>query len=74
MRRVVSDPRILGGKPVIETTRMSVEQILGLLAKGMTPDAIVDAYPILTPEDIRTALAYAHAAIKNDIVVDVRSA
>ena len=51
---------------------MSVEQILGLLAKGMTFEAIVEAYPILTPEDIRSALAYAQAAMKNDVVLDVR--
>ena len=72
MRRVVSDPGILGGKTVVEGTRMSVEQILGLLAKGMTFEAIVEAYPILTPEDIRSALAYAQAAMKNDVVLDVR--
>ena len=34
MRRIVSDPKVLGGKPVVEGTRMSVEQLLGLLAKG----------------------------------------
>ncbi len=47
MRRIASDPRVLGGKPVIEVTRMSVEQILGLLANGMSIDAICEAYPIL---------------------------
>jgi len=71
MRKIVSDPRVLGGKPVVEGTRMSVEQILGLLAKGMTVDALCEAYPILVPEDVRTALAWAQAALKNDVVVDL---
>ena len=72
MRRVVCDPAILGGKPTIEGTRISVEQILGLLAKGMSPEGIVEAFPILQIEDIRTALGYAQAALRNDVVLDVR--
>ena len=40
-RRIVCDPRILGGKPVIEGTRMSVEQVLGLIVKGMSAESIV---------------------------------
>jgi uncharacterized protein (DUF433 family) len=44
-RRIVCNPRILGGKPVVEGTRMSVEQILGLIAKGMSVEAIVGSYP-----------------------------
>jgi uncharacterized protein (DUF433 family) len=71
MRRIVSDPRILGGKPVVEGTRISVEQLLGLLAKGMTTESICAAYPVLAPEDVRGALAWAQAALLNDVVVDV---
>lgn len=71
MRRIISDPGVLGGKPVVEGTRMSVEQILGLLAKGMTVDALCEAYPILVAEDVRAALAWAQAALKNDVVVDL---
>jgi uncharacterized protein (DUF433 family) len=71
MRRIVSDQRVLGGKPVVEGTRMSVEQILGLLAKGMTAEALCEAYPVLAPEDVRVALAWAQAALKNDVVVDL---
>lgn len=71
MRQIVSDPRVLGGKPVVEGTRISVEQILGLLANGMTVDAICEAYPVLAPEDVRAALAWAQAALRNDVVLDV---
>jgi uncharacterized protein (DUF433 family) len=70
-RRIVSNPRILGGKPVIEDTRMSVEQILGLIANGMSVEAIVESYPILTVADVRAAVAYAREALRDDIVVEV---
>lgn len=71
MRRIVSDPRVLGGMPVVEGTRMSVERILGLLAEGTTVEAVCGAYPVLAPDDVRAALAWAQAALKNDVVVDL---
>jgi uncharacterized protein (DUF433 family) len=70
-RRIVCNPRILGGKPVVEGTRMSVEQILGLIAKGMSVAAIVRSHPALTAADVRGAVAYAQAALRDDIVVEV---
>jgi len=70
-RRVVCDPRILGGKPVVEGTRMSVEQILGLIAKGMSVNAIVASYPVLSEADVYGAVAYAQAALRDDIVIEV---
>ncbi len=70
-RRIVCHPRILGGKPVIEGTRMSVEQVLGLIAKGMSVEAIVRSYPILAEADVRGAVAYAREALRDDIVADV---
>jgi len=71
-RPIVCHPRILGGKPVVEGTRMSVDQILGLIAKGMTVQAIVRSYPVLTAADVRGAVAYAQAALRDDIVIEVR--
>jgi uncharacterized protein (DUF433 family) len=71
VRKVVSHPRILGGKPVIEGTRISVEQVLGLLANGMSVEAICVSYPILVPEDVRGALSWAQAALQNDVVIDL---
>ena len=47
------------GKPVIRGTRISVEQILRLLAKGLTFEEILKDYPHLTKEDIVVALIYA---------------
>ncbi len=62
--RIVSDPAILGGKPVIKGTRTSVEFLLELFASGATRHEILEAYPHLTPEDIEEALRYAADALK----------
>ena len=71
MVRIVANPGILGGKPIVEGTRLSVEHILGLLASGMTNEEIIADYPILSEESIRAVLAYAARALKNDIVIDM---
>ena len=59
VERVVVDPAILVGKPVIKGTRIPVSLILGLLANGADNAEIVADYPDLTDEDIRAAIAYA---------------
>ena len=73
MVRIIANPGILGGKPVIEGTRISVEHVLGLLANGMTNEEIIADYPILSEESIRAVLNYAARALRNDFVVDVPS-
>jgi uncharacterized protein (DUF433 family) len=57
--RVVIDPEILAGKPVIRGTRLAVEFVLELLAAGKTETAILASYPGLTRDDILACLAYA---------------
>ena len=64
MREIISDPSILGGKPVIEGTRLSVEHILSLLARNMSHREIVEAYPILTVEDVNGVLEYAATVMR----------
>ncbi len=73
MVRIVANPGILGGKPIVEGTRISVEQVLGLLAKGMTNEEIIESYPILSEESIRAVLGYAAKALRNEIYIDVVS-
>ncbi len=73
MVRIVANPGILGGKPIVEGTRLSVEHILGLLANGMSNEEIIESYPILNEESIRAVLAYAAKALRNEIVIDVVS-
>jgi uncharacterized protein (DUF433 family) len=56
---VVSDPKVMMGKPVIVGTRITVELILEKLAAGETPEQILESHPRLTREAIQAALAFA---------------
>ena len=56
---IVSDERVLAGKPIVKGTRLSVELVLGPLAAGWDREALRDSYPQLTEERIRAVLAYA---------------
>ena len=66
LKRITSNPKIFGGKPIVRGLRISVEMILSLLAQGETVEVILDDYPSLTREDVQACLAYAHAVIAND--------
>ena len=57
--RIVSDPAIMHGKPVVKGTRIPAALILGFLAAGESPDDIIAEYPQLKPEDVQACLAYA---------------
>jgi uncharacterized protein (DUF433 family) len=57
--RIIVDPEILVGKPVIRGTRLAVEFILELLAAGQSENEILANYPGLTREDILACLCYA---------------
>ncbi len=56
---ITQNADILGGKPIIAGTRMSVESILELLASGMEIEEITKDYPILKKEHILAAIDYA---------------
>lgn len=56
---ITQDADILGGKPILKGTRMSVESVLELLASGMETDEIVKDYPILKKKHILAVLDYA---------------
>ncbi|MEH2208391.1 MAG: DUF433 domain-containing protein [Nostoc sp.] len=68
MQKIVSDPKIMMGKPVISGTRITVELILEKLAAGETPEQILEAHPRLTDEGIKAALAFAAQALRYDVV------
>jgi uncharacterized protein (DUF433 family) len=57
--RIVIDPEVLAGKPVIRGTRLAVEFILELLAAGQSEDELLANYPGITRGDILACLAYA---------------
>ena len=66
---IVSNPGILGGKPCIRGTRLSVEFILELVASGASRDDVVASYPELSAEAVEEALLYAARFLKNEVVI-----
>lgn len=58
LKRIVSTPGVLGGKPRIDGTRVGVTHILEALAAGDSAEEIVESLPWLTHDDIRAALLY----------------
>ena len=66
--RITVDPKVLVGKPVIRGTRIAVEFVTELLARGWTADQILEEYDHLTPEDIQACLAYASEVLKSERV------
>lgn len=67
-KRIVIDPRIRHGKPIIKGTRVPVHVVLGALAGGMTYEEVMQEYDIAR-EDILAAIAYATAAIEVEEVL-----
>ena len=55
---ITINPEVRFGKPCVKGTRISVYDVLGWLASGMTPDEIMDHFPVLTQEHILACLAY----------------
>jgi uncharacterized protein (DUF433 family) len=72
--RITSDPAILGGKPCIKGTRVSVEFILELVASGACREDILEAYPQLTADDVEEALRYAARSLKNEVIISAEVA
>ena len=64
--RIVIDPEIQHGKPVIRGTRVPVARIVGGLAGGMTEQELVREYEV-TVEDIRAALTYAAQLVETEV-------
>jgi len=67
--RVVVDPRVMGGKPVIKGTRIPVYFILELLSNGWSIDDILREYPHLTRDDVLAALKYAASVLREEVIV-----
>ncbi len=61
--RITVEPDKMGGVPCIRGTRIPVATVVGMVAEGMTTEAIVTDFPQLEAEDIREALRYAAAAV-----------
>jgi uncharacterized protein (DUF433 family) len=66
--RITYDPAILGGKPIIRGTRISVQLILEWIASGATRDDILRQHAHLTAADVEQALEYAAETVRNDVL------
>ncbi len=67
--RIVMDPKIMFGKPVMKGTRITAELILRKLSEGMTDAQILEHHPHLHVEDIRAAAAFAADHLANEEIV-----
>lgn len=70
MTNIIRDQKILGGKPIVKGTRISVNFILEELASGVSIEELLEGYPQLSRELIQEALAYAAQDIQR---TDIRS-
>ena len=67
--RIIVDPKVMVGKPVIKGTRIPVDAIIRRLAEGMSIEEILEEYPNLTIEDIKSALKYAAKVVSGEDVI-----
>jgi uncharacterized protein (DUF433 family) len=66
--RISSDPAVMMGKPCVKGTRITVELILRKLGAGRSFADLIDAYPQLTEDDLRAALAFAADYLERETV------
>lgn len=59
LKRITFNPEAMGGKPCLRGLRVTVDTIVGLVAKGYSTTEILSLYPYLEEDDIKEALAYA---------------
>jgi len=74
LRRIVIEPKIMLGKPVIKGTRLTVQYVLGRLGQGDTAEALVAEYPGLTRQDIQACLVFAAQALESSSFVPLTDA
>ena len=67
--RIVRDTKICGGEPVFRGTRVTLRTVLASLAAGDSVEEILAAFPVLKPEDVQAAIAFAAASAEEDLPV-----
>ena len=66
--RIVIDPEVCGGRPIVAGTRMRVSDVLGALASPISVEELLADFPYLTREDINACLAYGARAVDHTVV------
>lgn len=78
LERIVANPTISGGKPIIRGHRLAVEHVLDMLAAGDDIDTVVEGYPWMEREDVLACIEYARRLVGHEIieplVIEPRSA
>jgi len=69
---IVSDPAVLGGKPRIRGTRISVHHVLEFLASGQSRDDFLAAFPHVDAEGVAAALRYAAANVQRELTRELK--
>jgi uncharacterized protein (DUF433 family) len=67
--RIIRDPQVCGGEPVIKATRVTLRTVLSSLAEGATVAEILMDFPSLTEEDVQAAIAFAAYSAQEDLPV-----
>ena len=65
--RIVRDPRIVGGEPVLKGTRVTLRTVLASLAEGADTAEILADFPTLSEEDVRAAIALVATSAQEDL-------
>ncbi|MDG6996437.1 MAG: DUF433 domain-containing protein [Nitrososphaerota archaeon] len=69
LKRIVVDPKVMAGKPVIRGTRIPVDAILHRIAQGASIDDLLKDYPRITRKDIEAAIQYAENLVRGEDTV-----
>src|SRR5271163_881142 len=68
LERIVVNPKIFGGKPIVRGRRLAVEHVLGMLAAGDSVETVLSGYPWLERDDIHACLLYAQRVVAHERV------
>ena len=69
LRRIIVDPKVMAGKPIIRGTRIPVDVILHRVAQGDNIQEILEEYPNITRQDIKAALEYAESVVRGEDII-----
>lgn len=69
--RIVVDPKVMAGKPIVRGTRIPVDAIVKRIAEGMSIKEVLEDYPNLSEEDVKAALKYAASIITGEEILPV---
>ena len=71
LERIVTDPKVMAGKPVIKGTRVPVDLIVHRIAQGETVEHLLEDYPKMTRQDVRATLEYASSVVKGEDIIPI---